>query len=192
MLLNKISAIINFHKIQLGKPIPWFKWLSPRELLTIKSTQVDNINNTVMEPIPGDMVSLYSIDSVAEEYNLVLYNSEFFNSLNLNSLPPLKITKHYYFKYCCSDVYYPHNCNKLKCTSNGEIMYTPRITMLIIRLLWKYDQYYRWRSTGAKDKKCGSILSTCVFTHRKLYIAASRVRDSSTQVMHTQPSCSWT
>ena len=34
---------------------------------------MDNINNTVMEQISGGFISLYSIDSVAEEGNTALY-----------------------------------------------------------------------------------------------------------------------
>ena len=57
----------------------------------IKNTEVDNINNTLMEQIAGDLDSLYNVDSVVEKDNPALYTPEFPNSLNLSGLPPHRI-----------------------------------------------------------------------------------------------------
>ena len=65
--------------------------VSSRAILTIKNTEADNMNNTLMEPKLGDLVSLYSVVSAAEEDSAVLYTPKFLNSLSLSGLPPPRI-----------------------------------------------------------------------------------------------------
>ena len=68
------------------------QWLGERALLTIKNTDVDRLNETIMKLLPGQEVVLKSLDTVAESDQAILYPQEFLNSITLFGLPPHKMT----------------------------------------------------------------------------------------------------
>lgn len=82
-MLNNNSTLINFVCDNLKNQYIKFERFSLRAILTIKIIEVDNLNNTVMEHMPGDLA--------AEEDNTALYTPEFLNSQNLSILPPRKM-----------------------------------------------------------------------------------------------------
>ena len=58
MPFNSNSTTMAFVYNNLKNQHLAFEWLSSRAILTIKDTEVDNINNTVVEQIPRGLVSL--------------------------------------------------------------------------------------------------------------------------------------
>ena len=63
-------------------------WMSLRAILTTKNNEVDKLNDDLMNKLPGNMIILKSVDSVADDDQAALYPSEFLNSLSISGLPP--------------------------------------------------------------------------------------------------------
>lgn len=70
-------------------------WLSERAIITLRNETVDEINEKILEKIPGDAHCYYSIDTTVNEDEATLYPSEFLNSLNHSGIPQhcLKLKK---------------------------------------------------------------------------------------------------
>lgn len=64
------------------------EWISSRTILTTNNEEVDNLNNEIMDKLPGNSIILRSIDSIEEDDQQVLYPLEFLNSLNISGMPP--------------------------------------------------------------------------------------------------------
>ncbi|XP_037928686.1 ATP-dependent DNA helicase PIF1-like [Teleopsis dalmanni] len=64
------------------------QWLQSRAILAAKNLDVDEINSKIQAMLPGNLISLKSIDTVVDENEIVNYPTDFLNSLDLPELPP--------------------------------------------------------------------------------------------------------
>ena len=78
-----------YHDLHIHYKDP--EWLAARGILATKNTTVDILNDKIMEELPGETITLRSVDSVADDNNATLYSPEFLNSLNISGLPPHKM-----------------------------------------------------------------------------------------------------
>ena len=63
-------------------------WLSERAILAAKNKDVDDVNATIQNFLPGELFSYKSVDTVTNQDDVVNYPTEFLNSLDLPGLPP--------------------------------------------------------------------------------------------------------
>jgi len=56
--------------------------------LATKNKNVDGINATIQNFLPGQLVSYKSVDTIMNQNDVVNYAMEFLNSLELSELPP--------------------------------------------------------------------------------------------------------
>ncbi|XP_053956328.1 uncharacterized protein LOC128861977 [Anastrepha ludens] len=63
-------------------------WLGERAILTAKNRDVEDLNATNQNFLPGQLVSFKSVDTVMSLDDVVNYSTEFSNSLELSGLPP--------------------------------------------------------------------------------------------------------
>lgn len=66
-------------------------WLTSRVILSPRNDTVNEINDFIMQKVPGQIKHYKSIDTVSNIENTVHYPQEFFNSLNPSGLPPHKL-----------------------------------------------------------------------------------------------------
>ena len=64
------------------------QWLSERAILAAKNVDVDAINISIQNDIPGEIVTYKSVDTVTNQDEVVNYPTEFLNSLDLPGMPP--------------------------------------------------------------------------------------------------------
>ncbi len=62
-------------------------YLSDRAILTPKNDGVDEINDMIINKIPGEVFEFKSRDTVYDEREAYLYPTEFLNNLNISGLP---------------------------------------------------------------------------------------------------------
>ncbi|GBP83232.1 hypothetical protein EVAR_64741_1 [Eumeta japonica] len=63
-------------------------WLSERAILAAKNKNVDNLNATIQNFLPGELFSYKSVATVTNQDDVVNYPTEFLNSLDLPGLTP--------------------------------------------------------------------------------------------------------
>ena len=63
-------------------------WFSERTLHKSRNTDVDHVNDKILQRLPGDALQVKSYNTVGETNQAVMYPSEFFNSINMSVLPP--------------------------------------------------------------------------------------------------------
>jgi hypothetical protein len=63
-------------------------WLSKQAILAAKNKDVDHLNATIQNFLPGQLFSFKSVDTVINQDDVVNYPTEFLNSLELPGLPP--------------------------------------------------------------------------------------------------------
>ncbi|XP_022166493.1 uncharacterized protein LOC111031019 [Myzus persicae] len=63
-------------------------WLGERAILTAKNKNVDALNATIQNFLPGQLVFYKSVDTIMNQDDVVNYPTEFLNSLELLELPP--------------------------------------------------------------------------------------------------------
>lgn len=68
------------------------KWLMERVILAPKNEEVNQINDKLLQKIPGKIRKYKSIDTVIDETQSVHYPIEFINTLETGSLPPHILT----------------------------------------------------------------------------------------------------
>lgn len=66
-------------------------WLRERAILAAQNTDVSDINVTVLNNIPDEIFTYKSVDSVTNQYDVVNYQAEFLNSLDLPRLTSHRI-----------------------------------------------------------------------------------------------------
>lgn len=67
------------------------KWVAERTIITLRNENVDNINDQILQEIPGNEYIYESIDCTVNEDEATLYPTEFLNSLNHPGIPNHKL-----------------------------------------------------------------------------------------------------
>lgn len=180
-----------------------FDWLSERAILAAKNTDVNELNWTIQNAIPGELVSYKSIDRVLEEDDAINYPIEFLNSLDVPGMPlhnlRLKVGS---VVIMLRNLNPPMLCNGtrlvvmrlqqnvivasiLKGPFKGEECLIPRIPLTSTDMLFNFKrQQFPLRlafamtinkSQGQSLEVCGINLEKPCFSHGQLYVACSRV-----------------
>ena len=63
------------------------EYFQGRVLLATTNKIVDEVNDEMVERVPGDLHTFHSIDKVGDIDNATMFPTEFLNSLNLSGLP---------------------------------------------------------------------------------------------------------
>uniref|UniRef100_A0A8D9BCK9 ATP-dependent DNA helicase n=1 Tax=Cacopsylla melanoneura TaxID=428564 RepID=A0A8D9BCK9_9HEMI len=63
-------------------------WLSSRAILAPKNSDVNAINSTIQDKIPGEYKTYTSLDTMMNQDEVVNYPTEFLNSLDIPGVPP--------------------------------------------------------------------------------------------------------
>ena len=67
------------------------EYIQGRVLIATTNKIVDEVNNEIVERIPGDLHTFHSIDTVGDIENATMCATDFINSLNLSGLPEHKL-----------------------------------------------------------------------------------------------------
>ncbi|XP_037931382.1 ATP-dependent DNA helicase PIF1-like [Teleopsis dalmanni] len=178
LFANQLLDIVNGNNHQ---------WLQNRAFLAAKNLDVDEINSKIQAMLPGDLISLKSIDIVVDENEIVNYPTEFLNLFDLPGLPP-----HNLLLKVGSPIILLHNLNPLKLCNGtrsgkfrGENILLPRIPIILTddpiqfkRLQFPIRLAFAMtinKSQGQTLKVCGLNLENPCFSHGQLYVACSRV-----------------
>ncbi|XP_037932421.1 ATP-dependent DNA helicase pif1-like [Teleopsis dalmanni] len=133
------------------------QWLQSRAILAAKNLDVDEINSKIQAMLPGNLISLKSIDTVVDENEIVNYPTDFLNSLDLPELPP-----HNLVLKVGSPIILLHNLNPPKLSFAMTINKSQCQTL----------------------KVCGLNLENTCFSHGQLYVACSRIGKPSDLYMY--------
>ncbi len=68
------------------------QWLNARAILAAKNDDINAINFSIQNEIPGEATAYKSIDTVMNQDEVVNYPTEFLNSLDLPGMPPHILT----------------------------------------------------------------------------------------------------
>jgi len=82
-----LQTLIKKTYLNLSENISNFIYIIDRAILTTKNKYVDNINQKIINQIPGETIIYHSYDSVLNDTHN-LYQSELLNSLTPSGLPP--------------------------------------------------------------------------------------------------------
>ncbi|XP_017476411.1 PREDICTED: ATP-dependent DNA helicase pif1-like [Rhagoletis zephyria] len=178
-------------------------WLGERAILAAKNKDVDDLNATIQNFLPGQLVSFKSVDTVINQDDVVNYPTEFLNSLELAGLPPhnlqLKVGS---VVIMLRNINQPRLCNGTRLTVKkimknvieatiikgkykGEDVLIPRIPMIPTHLPFDFKRLQFPvrlafamtinKSQGQSLEVCGINLEFPCFAHGQLYVACSRV-----------------
>ena len=86
-----IEKVFNDFQSHIGNP----EYFQGRILLATTNKIVDEVNDEMVERIPGDLHTFHNIDTVTDVDSCTMFPTEFLNSLNLSGLPEhtLKLKK---------------------------------------------------------------------------------------------------
>ncbi|XP_046976299.1 ATP-dependent DNA helicase pif1-like [Vanessa cardui] len=178
-------------------------WLGERAILAAKNKDVEDLNATIQNFLPGQLVSFKSVDTVMNQDDVVNYPTEFLNSLELPGLPPhnlqLKVGS---VVIMLRNINQPRLCNGtrlavkrlmnnvieatiIKGKYKGEDVLIPRIPMIPTDLPFDFKRLQFPvrlafamtinKSQGQSLEVCGINLEFPCFAHGQLYVACSRV-----------------
>lgn len=178
-------------------------WLGERAILAAKNKDVEDLNATIQNFLPGQLVSFKSVDTVMNQDDIVNYPTEFLNSLELPGLPPhnlqLKVGS---VVIMLRNINQPRLCNGTrlavkKMMNNvieatiimgkykGEHVLIPRIPTIPTDLPFDFKRLQFPvrlafamtinKSQGQSLEVCGINLEFTCFAHGQLYVACSRV-----------------
>ena len=182
-------------------------WLKERAIFTPKNDTAANINNTLLEKLPTEIVKYQSVDSVVEEEDAVHYPVEFLHTLNPPGIPPHNL----YLKVgapimLLRNLIPPKLCNgtRLQVKSlhknvieatiftgcgKGKTVFIPRIPVIpsdyhfqFKRLQFPLKLCFAMtvnKAQGQSLKMAGVDLREDCFSHGQLYVACSRVSSSA-------------
>lgn len=170
-------------------------WLSARAILAAKNIDVNDLNWTIQNQIPGELRSYKSIDRIENEEDVVNYPVEFLNSLDLPGMPPhhlrLKVGS---VIIMLRNIHSPKLCNGTrlfvtKLMNNVILAKIPRIPLTSTDLPFHFKRIQFPvklafamtinKSQGQSLEVCGINLEMSCFSHGQLYVACSRVGKSS-------------
>ncbi|XP_037911978.1 uncharacterized protein LOC119652109 [Hermetia illucens] len=182
-------------------------WLGERAMLAAKNKDVEGLNATIQNFLPGQLVSFKSVDTVMNQDDVVNYPTEFLNSLELSALPPhnlqLKIGS---VVMVLRNINQSRLCNGtrlvveklmnnvieatiIKGKYKGEDVLIPRIPMIPTDLPFDFKRLQFPlclafamtinKSQGQSLEVCGINLEFPCFAHGQLYVAYLRVEQPS-------------
>ena len=178
-------------------------WLSERAILAAKNIDVNDINFTIQNGIPGEAITYKSIDTVMNPDEVVNYPTEFLNSLDLPGMPPhilkLKIGVPIIL---LRNINPPRLCNGTRLSVKklmnniieatilngkfkGEDVLLPRIPIIPTDMPFEFKRLQFPvrlafamtinKAQGQSLQVCGLELQNPCFSHGQLYVACSRV-----------------
>lgn len=180
-----------------------FRWLCCRAIVSPRNETVNEINNLIMQKVPGEVKCYKSIDTVTNIEDAVHYPQEFLNSLNPAGLPPHELSLKVGTPIMLlRNLNPPNMCNGTRLLikelkdnlivakiitgpAAGELAHIPRIPMIptdlpipFKRLQFPVKISFALtinKSQGQTFKLVGIDLRKECFTHGQLYVALSRV-----------------
>ncbi|XP_050337913.1 ATP-dependent DNA helicase pif1-like [Bactrocera neohumeralis] len=178
-------------------------WLSERAILAAKNKDVDDLNATIQNFLPGELFTYKSVDTATNQDDVVNYPTEFLNSLDLPGLPPYNLKlKVGSVVIMLRNINQPRLCNGtrlivkklmnniieakiIKGKYKGEDVLIPRIPMIPTDLPFDFKRLQfpvRLAFAMTINKSQGQALQVCrinlefpCFAHGQLYVACSRV-----------------
>ena len=82
-----IDTVFPDFQSHISDPNSAAQWVADRAILAMRNTDVDRLNNAVLERLPGDTLCSYSADSIADPDDASNYPIEFLNQLSFSGLP---------------------------------------------------------------------------------------------------------
>lgn len=170
---TKDELITNVYP-NIGQIYRNYDWLSARAILAARNTDINDLNWTIQNQIPGELRSYKSIDRVENEDEVINYPVEFLNSLDLPGMPP-----HHLRLKIGSVIIMLRNLHAPKLCNGTRLIVTKVMNNVIVARILK----------GAfKGEECPypriPLTSTDLpfqfkripcFSHGQLYVACSRV-----------------
>lgn len=179
------------------------QWLSERAILAAKNSDVNDINFTIQDVIPGEFGTYNSIDTVTNQDDVVNYPTEFLNSLDLPGIPPHVLKLKYGTPIILlRNINPPRLCNGTRLAVKkmmhnvieatilngkfqGEDVLLPRIPMIPTDMPFEFKRLQFPirlafamtinKAQGQSLQVCGLNLENPCFSHGQLYVACSRV-----------------
>ena len=183
------------------------EYLSGRAIMSSTNDTIQQCNYEMIDRLPGEMITSYSVDTCVEPDNIARYDSDFLNRVNASGIPPHRLAlkvgaciiliRNLSVKdgHCNGTRYiilhmtrHLIKARKLGGGPNSEIL-IPRIPMIskdtdfpvpFKRLQFPVlGAYYLTlnRAQGQTLKRAGLYLPTSVFCHGHLYVGFSRCGD---------------
>ncbi|XP_045454816.1 uncharacterized protein LOC123664266 [Melitaea cinxia] len=180
-----------------------FHWLCSRAIVSPKNDTVNEINNLIVQKVPGQTKTYKSIDTVTNIEDAVHYPQEFLNSLNPSGLPPHELTLKIGIPIMLlRNLNPPSMCNGTRLLikelednlivatiitgpAGGQLAHIPRIPMIptdlpipFKRLQFPVKTSFALtinKSQGQTFELVGIDLRKKCFTHGQLYVGLSRV-----------------
>ncbi|XP_071642994.1 ATP-dependent DNA helicase PIF6-like [Temnothorax longispinosus] len=178
-------------------------WLSARVILAARNNDVNAINFTIQNGIPGEATTYKSIDTVMNQNEVVNYPTEFLNSLDLPGMPPHSLTLKIGVPIILlRNINPPRLCNGTRLSVKkmmnnvieatilngkfkGEDVLLPRIPMIPTDMPFEFKRLQFPvrlafamtinKAQGQSLQVCGLYLENPCFSHGQLYVGCSRV-----------------
>jgi len=189
------------------------QWLSTRAILAAKNSDVNGINSSILNEIPGEAKQYKSVDTVMNQDEVVNYPTEFLNSLDLPGMPPHILTLKIGVPIILlRNINPPRLCNGTRLAVKnmmnniieatilngkfkGEDVLLPRIPMIPTDMPFEFKRLQFPvrlafamtinKSQGQSFQVCGINLENPCFSHGQLYVACSRVGKPSDLFIYT-------
>ncbi|XP_067140991.1 ATP-dependent DNA helicase pif1-like [Centruroides vittatus] len=176
--------------------------LSARVILAAKNNDVNDINFSIQNRIPGELTTYKSIDTVMNQDEIVNYPTEFLNSLDLPGMPPHILTLKIGVPIILlRNINPPRLCNgtRLSVKKMNNVIETtilngkfkrkdvllPRIPMIPTDMPFEFKRLQFLvrivfamtinKAQGQSLQVCGLDLENLCFSHGQLYVASSCV-----------------
>ena len=202
-MVSSVTELINVVYPKISENYMDQSWLCERTILAAKNEDVDNMNNLILDMIPGSASEYKSIDTVVDADACVYFPQEFLNSLNPPGLPqhrlrlkigsPIILLRNLDPPMLCNGT---RLCvkkmlpNVLEATiltgkEKGKTVFIPRIPLIPTDLPFSFKRLQLPvrlafsmtinKSQGQTIRCCGINLKSPCFSHGQLYVACSRV-----------------
>lgn len=200
-----LSGLIQWTFPNLASNYDDLSWMTGRAILAPHNATVDEINNTVSNLIPGRASECVSADAIIDD-NTMHVPMEYLNSLQVPGIPahqlylkpgmPLILLRTLNTKDgLCNGTrlvlqrLINNHLLEVKVVNTNHVAFIPRITLRpnddTFPFTWERRQFPVSpafamtinKAQGQTLSRVGIYLSSPVFTHGQLYVAASRVSD---------------